>query len=45
MRETKRTWFAKGMKDGIPIALGYFAVAFTLGSAEKNAAITQLQSY
>ena len=25
-----RTWFQKGLKDGIPIALGYFAVSFTL---------------
>ncbi|RGV96897.1 branched-chain amino acid ABC transporter permease [Ruminococcus sp. AF14-10] len=45
MRETKRTWFAKGMKDGIPIALGYFAVAFTLGIAAKNAGFTPFQSF
>ena len=27
----KRESFRKGMKDGIPIALGYFAVSFTFG--------------
>ena len=26
-----RKWFQKGIKDGIPIALGYFAVSFTFG--------------
>ncbi len=30
-------FYKKGLKDGIPIALGYFAVSFTLGiMAEKN---------
>ncbi len=30
-------FYKRGLKDGIPIALGYFAVAFTLGiMAEKN---------
>lgn len=27
----KRESFRKGMKDGVPIALGYFAVSFTFG--------------
>ena len=27
----KRENFRKGMKDGVPIALGYFAVSFTFG--------------
>ncbi len=31
-----RTWFQKGLKDGIPIALGYFAVSFTLGITAKT---------
>lgn len=39
----KRSYF-KGVKDGIPIALGYIAVAFTLGIAAKNAGLTALQS-
>ena len=30
MEETKKQLFTRGMKDGIPIGLGYFAVSFTL---------------
>ena len=37
MKETKKQLFTRGMKDGIPIGLGYFAVSFTLGIAAKNA--------
>lgn len=36
--------FRNGNRDGIPIALGYFAVAFTLGIAAKNAGFTALQA-
>lgn len=39
----KKSYF-KGIRDGIPIALGYIAVAFTLGIAAKNAGLTALQS-
>lgn len=38
------TWYKKGLRDGIPIALGYFAVSFTLGIAAKNAGFTAFQS-
>lgn len=34
----------KGLQDGIPIGLGYFAVAFTLGIAAKNAGFTPMQA-
>ena len=34
-----------GMHDGIPIGLGYFAVAFALGIAAKNAGLNPLQSF
>lgn len=44
MNSDKRTWFQKGMRDGIPIALGYFAVSFTLGITAKNAGLTALQA-
>ena len=37
-------WYKKGLKDGIPISLGYFAVAFTLGIAAKNAGFTAFQA-
>ena len=30
-KSMKRENFRKGMKDGVPIALGYFAVSFTFG--------------
>ena len=31
-----RSEFAKGMRDGVPIGLGYFAVAFSLGITAKS---------
>ncbi len=43
-REQNRKWFLKGMGDGVPIALGYFAVAFALGIAAKKAGISALQA-
>lgn len=39
-----RTCFRRGVRDGMPIALGYFAVAFTLGIAAKNAGFTAIQA-
>ena len=33
-----------GVKDGIPICLGYFAVSFTFGIMAKNAGITPFQA-
>ena len=44
MTENRR-WYGKGIRDGIPIALGYFAVAFTLGIAAKKAGFTPLQAF
>ena len=35
--------FRKGMKDGIPIGLGYLAVSFSLGITAKNAGLTPFQ--
>ncbi len=37
-------WFLKGMRDGIPIMLGYFAVSIALGIAARNAGLTALQA-
>ena len=42
--EPNRICFRNGMKDGMPIALGYFAVAFTLGITARNAGLTALQA-
>ncbi len=38
--ETNRSAFAKGMRDSIPIGLGYFAVAFSLGITAKAVGMT-----
>ncbi len=35
--------FKEGMKDGLPIGLGYFAVSFSLGIAARNAGLSPLQ--
>ena len=40
-----RRVFCEGMRDGFPIALGYFAVAFSLGIAARNAGLTPVQSF
>lgn len=37
--------FQKGIKDGIPIALGYFAVSFSLGIYAKSSGLTAIQGF
>ena len=37
-------WFLKGLKDGIPIMLGYFAVSIALGITARNAGMTAAQA-
>ncbi|MBQ6373101.1 MAG: AzlC family ABC transporter permease [Clostridia bacterium] len=44
MLTDRKKWFLKGMKDGIPIMLGYFAVSIALGIAAKNAGMTAAQA-
>lgn len=44
MVDSNRKSFARGLKAGIPIGLGYFAVAFTMGIAARNAGFTALQA-
>ena len=44
MNQDDRAWFLRGMRDGMPIALGYLAVAFTLGIAARNSGLTALQA-
>ena len=39
------TPFLTGVKDGIPIGLGYFAVSFSLGIAAQGAGISPLQAF
>lgn len=38
-----KKWYMRGLRDGIPIGLGYFAVGFTLGIAAREAGITAFQ--
>lgn len=42
--DSNKTCFQNGIRDGMPIALGYFAVAFTLGIAARNAGFTAVQA-
>lgn len=44
MNKDNKINYIDGMRDGIPIALGYLAVSFSLGIAAKNAGITALQA-
>ena len=44
MNNTNRTWFIKGVQNGLPIAAGYLAVSFTLGIAAKNAGLNTFQA-
>lgn len=37
--------FRKGLRDGIPIGLGYLAVAFSLGITAKNAGVSPFQGF
>ena len=41
---SNKQWFLKGMKHGIPIGTGYFAVAITLGIAARKAGITAFEA-
>ena len=40
-----RRVFCDGMRDGFPIALGYFAVSFSLGIAARHAGFTPMQGF
>ena len=43
--ETDRQAFGKGMRDGIPIGLGYLAVSFSLGIVARNVGLTPFQAF
>nr|WP_296463079.1 AzlC family ABC transporter permease [uncultured Acetatifactor sp.] len=42
---SNKTAFANGLRDGVPIAAGYFAVAFSLGIVAKKAGLTPFQGF
>lgn len=37
-------WYRRGLKDGVPIGLGYLAVSFTLGIAARETGLTAGQA-
>ena len=41
----KNKVFLEGIRDGLPIGLGYFAVSFSLGIVARNASLTPLQGF
>ena len=42
--ETNKNWYIAGLRDGVPIGLGYLAVSFALGIAAKQAGLTAFQA-
>ena len=44
-KNSRSKLFAQGLRDGIPIALGYFAVAFSLGIAARNAGLAPMEGF
>ena len=45
MSKSNAKIFQRGMKDAVPIGLGYFAVAFSLGIAARNAGMNAVQGF
>ena len=45
MKKKKKNAFINGLRDGIPIAMGYFAVAFSLGIVAKKAGLNPIQGF
>ena len=41
----KKNVFLEGIRDGLPIGLGYFAVAFSLGIVAQNAGLNPIQGF
>ena len=41
---TRGAWIRKGLRDGFPICMGYFAVAFALGIAARGIGMTAFQA-
>ncbi len=45
MSQNKKEIFIEGIRDGIPIAIGYFAVAFSLGIVAEKAGLNPVQGF
>ncbi|MCR4952891.1 MAG: AzlC family ABC transporter permease [Treponema sp.] len=41
----KKNSFLQGLRDGVPIGLGYFAVSFSLGIVAKHAGLNAIQGF
>lgn len=41
----KKNAFLEGVRDGVPVGLGYFAVAFSLGIVAKKAGLSAMQGF
>lgn len=41
----KKNVFFEGVRDGLPIGLGYFAVAFSLGIVAKTAGLSEIEGF
>ena len=41
----KKSVFLEGVRDGLPIGLGYFAVAFSLGIVAQAAGLTAVEGF
>jgi len=44
MNPDNKAWYLRGLRDSLPIMLGYAAVGFTLGIAARNAGLTAFQA-
>lgn len=44
LEQSNLSWFKRGLKTGLPIMLGYFAVALTLGITARKAGLTAFQA-
>ncbi len=44
MFQNRKETLRKGIRDGLPVALGYFAVSFSLGISARNNGVTPLQA-
>lgn len=40
----KRKQYTRGLRVGVPISLGYLAVAFTMGITARNAGLSAVQA-
>ncbi len=44
-KNENRAFYLQGLRDGVPIALGYLAVAFSLGILARKAGLTPFQGF